>query len=199
MANTFNMLRSNDLIWSFVINNYLLGRQPAAFDLLYWNADQTNMPKEMHLFYLRECYQNNTLSKGEMTLGGERLDLGKVKIPVYLQSSQDDHIAPYRSVYKSVRLLGGEKRFIVAGSGHIAGVINPPSANKYQHWTNEAQPADVADWFAGATAHPGSWWPDWNAWAAAKSGKKVAARIPGTGKLAVIEDAPGSYVKIKGR
>ncbi len=199
MANTFNMLRSNDLIWSFVINNYLLGKQPAPFDLLYWNADQTNMPKQMHLFYLRECYQKNTLSKGEMVLAGERLELSKITIPVYLQSAQDDHIAPYRSVYKSVRLLGGNKRFIIAGSGHIAGVINPPSANKYQYWTNDEHPDDVEDWFRQAAAHPGSWWPDWNAWVAANSGKKVPARIPGGGKLPVIEDAPGSYVKIKGR
>jgi len=197
MANTFNMLRSNDLIWSFVINNYLLGKPPAPFDLLYWNADQTNMPKQMHLFYLRECYLNNTLSKGEMVLGGERLDLGKIKIPVYLQSSRDDHIAPYHSVYKGVRLYGGEARFIVAGSGHIAGVINPPAANKYQYWTNTGQPLDAESWLAGATEHPGSWWPDWHKWVSAKSGKKVATRQPGSGKLPVIEDAPGSYVKVK--
>lgn len=199
MSNTFNMLRSNDLIWSFVVNNYLLGKEPAPFDLLFWNADQTNMPKEMHLFYLRECYLKNTLSKGEMTLGGEKLDLGKIKTPVFLQSSLEDHIAPYRSVYKSTRLLGGDTRFIIAGSGHIAGVINPPSANKYQYWTNETLPENVEDWRKGAIEHPGSWWGYWHEWHSAKSGKKVPARIPGDGKLKVIEDAPGSYVKIKGR
>ncbi|MFP5469847.1 MAG: PHA/PHB synthase family protein, partial [Alphaproteobacteria bacterium] len=199
MSNTFNMLRSNDLIWSFVVNNYMLGKEPAPFDLLYWNADQTNMPKEMHLFYLRECYLNNTLSKGEMVLGGEKLDLGKIKIPVYLQSSVDDHIAPYRSVYKSTRLLGGDVRFIIAGSGHIAGVINPPAANKYQYWTNDALPDDVEEWRKGAVEHPGSWWTDWHAWHSAKSGKKVPAREPGSGALPVLEDAPGSYVKVKGR
>ncbi len=199
MSNTFNMLRSNDLIWSFVVNNYMLGKEPAPFDLLYWNADQTNMPKEMHLFYMRECYLNNTLSKGEMVLGGEKLDLGKIKIPVYLQSSIDDHIAPYRSVYKSTKLLGGDVRFMIAGSGHIAGVINPPAAKKYQYWTNDALPDDVEEWRKGAVEHPGSWWPNWHEWHAPKSGKKVPARIPGSGKLPVLEDAPGSYVKVKGR
>ncbi len=199
MSHTFNMLRSNDLIWSFVVNNYMLGKEPAPFDLLYWNADQTNMPKEMHLFYLRECYLNNTLSKGEMVLGGERLDLGKIKIPVYLQSSVDDHIAPYRSVYKSTRLLGGEVNFIIAGSGHIAGVINPPSANKYQYWMNGELPDDVEEWRKGATEYPGSWWPNWHIWHSAKSGRKVPARVPGSGKLPVLQDAPGSYVLIKGR
>jgi polyhydroxyalkanoate synthase len=199
MSNTFNMLRSNDLIWSFVVNNYLLGKEPAPFDLLYWNSDQTNMPKEMHLFYLRECYLNNTLSKGEMVLGGETLDLGKIKIPVYLQSSIDDHIAPYRSVYKSTKLLGGEVNFIIAGSGHIAGVINPPSANKYQYWKNEELPDDVEEWRKGATEYPGSWWPNWHIWHSAKSGKKVPAREPGGGKLPVLQDAPGSYVLVKGR
>jgi len=199
MSNTFNMLRSNDLIWSFVVNNYLLGKEPAPFDLLYWNSDQTNMPKEMHLFYLRECYLNNTLSRGEMVLGGEKLDLGKIKIPVYLQSSIDDHIAPYRSVYKSTKLLGGEVNFIIAGSGHIAGVINPPSANKYQYWSNKELPDDVEEWRKGATEHPGSWWPGWHIWHSAKSGKKVPARVPGSGKLKVLQDAPGSYVLVKGR
>ncbi len=198
MAHMFNTLRSNDLIWSFVINNYLLGKDPAPFDLLYWNSDQTNMPKQMHLFYLRECYLENNLARGRMKLGGETLDLHKVKIPVYLQSSQDDHIAPYRSVYKATRLFGGKNRFIIAGSGHIAGVINPPSARKYCHWTNDALPDDVEQWFDEATQHPGSWWDDWHKWQSRKSGRKVPARQPGDGKLPVIEDAPGRYVKVKG-
>lgn len=197
MFNTFNMLRANDLIWSFVVNNYLLGRDPFPFDLLYWNADQTNMPKKMHMFYLRQCYQHNNLAEGRMVLGGETLDLGKVKIPMYIQSSREDHIAPYNSVYKSTRLFKGPIRFIVAGSGHIAGVINPPAAKKYQHWTNDELPEDVEDWLAGATEHPGSWWPDWHKWLSRKSGKKVPARKPRDGELRPIEDAPGSYVKTK--
>jgi polyhydroxyalkanoate synthase subunit PhaC len=199
MSNTFNMLRANDLIWSFVVNNYLLGKEPAPFDLLYWNADQTNMPKEMHLFYLRECYLHNKLAKGEMVLGGEKLDLSKITIPVFLQSSVDDHIAPYRSIYKSTKLLGGEVNFLIAGSGHIAGVINPPSQNKYQYWKNESLPDDVEEWRRGATEYPGSWWPNWHVWHAAHSGERVPARQPGSNILPALEDAPGSYVKVKGR
>ena len=197
MATTFNMLRANDLIWSFVINNYMLGKQPMPFDLLYWNSDTTRMPERMHLFYLRECYKNNALAKGEMTLGGQRLDLTKVKIPVYLQSAKEDHIAPFRSVYKATKLFKGPVRFILAGSGHIAGVINPPAAKKYQYWTNDALPAKVEDWQAGAVEHPGSWWPDWNSWLSKLSGPKVPARKPGDGKLQTLGDAPGSYVKVK--
>lgn len=199
MARTFNMLRSNDLIWSYVVNNYLLGRGPKPFDLLYWNADATRMPAKMHVFYLRECYLNNNLARGEMVLGGERLDLSRVGIPIYLQSSREDHIAPYRSVYKATGLFSGPVRYILAGSGHIAGVINPPEAKKYQYWINpkKALPDSVDDWLAGAEEHPGSWWPDWEAWLRRKSGKKVAARVPGDGGLDVLEDAPGSYVMVK--
>jgi polyhydroxyalkanoate synthase len=197
MATTFNMLRANDLIWSFVINNYMLGKQPLPFDLLYWNSDTTRMPEKMHLFYLRECYKNNALAKGEMVLGGQKLDLTKVRIPVYLQSAKEDHIAPFRSVYKATKLLKGPVRFILAGSGHIAGVINPPAAKKYQYWTSDALPEKVEDWQAGAKEHPGSWWPDWNAWLSQLSGPKVPARKPGDGKLPTLGDAPGSYVKVK--
>jgi polyhydroxyalkanoate synthase subunit PhaC len=197
MADTFNALRANDLIWSFFVNNYLMGKEPRPFDLLFWNADQTRMPKALHLFYLRQFYRDNKLAKGELVLGGEKLDLGKVKIPLYVQSSKEDHIAPYRSVYKGARLFGGPTRFMMAGSGHIAGVINAPEAHKYQHWTNEALPAAVDEWIAGATEHPGSWWPDWAAWLAQRSGKKIAARDPSKGPLKPIEDAPGSYVKVK--
>lgn len=197
MAGTFNMLRSNDLVWSYVVNNYLLGREPMAFDLLYWNADATRMPARMHVFYLRECYLNNNLAEGRMTLGGVKLDLRKVKVPVYLQSSREDHIAPYRSVYKSTRLFGGPIRFMMAGSGHIAGVINPPSAKKYQHWINEELPETVEEWVKGATEHPGSWWNNWLEWILPHSGPMVPARIPGDAGLAIIEDAPGSYVKVK--
>lgn len=197
MATTFNMLRSNDLIWTFVVNNYLLGKDPIRFDLLYWNADATRMPIAMHMFYLRECYKNNNLARGLMELGGVKIDLSKVKVPVFLQSAREDHIAPYRSVYKSTKLFGGPITFMMAGSGHIAGVINHPDAKKYQHWTNEKLPATVEDWIAGATEHPGSWWDYWDTWLSAKSGAKVAARVPGDHKLRVIEDAPGSYVKMK--
>jgi poly[(R)-3-hydroxyalkanoate] polymerase subunit PhaC len=209
MGTTFNMLRANDLIWSFVVSNYLLGKEPAPFDLLYWNSDTTRMPEATHLFYLREFYKNNALSQGKMSFDNVKLDLAKVKTPVYLQSAKEDHIAPFRSVYKSTRLFGGPVRFIIAGSGHIAGVINPPSAKKYQYWTNDAFgaqpdgkvaapfPAGVEEWQAGTVEHPGSWWGDWDAWLSRLSGKKVAARKPGDGKLKVLGDAPGTYVKVK--
>ena len=197
MASTFNMLRSNDLIWNYVVNNYLLGREPMPFDILFWNSDATRLPSAMHVFYLRECYLENKLAEGRMELGGEELHLGDVKVPVYLQSSREDHISPYNSVYKATRLFGGPVRFICAGSGHIAGVINPPSSGKYNHWTNENLPATPGEWFAGATDHKGSWWPDWEQWLSEKSGEMVPARKPGSGKLKVLEDAPGSYVLVK--
>ncbi len=197
MATTFNMLRANDLIWSFVVSNYLLGKTPAPFDLLYWNSDTTRMPEKMHLFYLRECYLDNKLALGKMTFGDVKLDLTKVKLPVYLQSAREDHIAPFRSVYKATKLFKGPVRFIMAGSGHIAGVINPPAGGKYQYWTNDKLPATVEDWQTGAQEHPGSWWPDWDNWLSKLSGKKIPARKPGSGKLKALCDAPGTYVKIK--
>ena len=197
MAGTFNALRANDLIWSFFVNNYLMGKDPRPFDLLYWNSDQTRMPRALHLFYLREFYQKNMLAEGKLVLGGETLDLSKVKTPIYAQSSKEDHIAPALSVYKGVKLFGGEKTFIMAGSGHIAGVINHPDARKYQYWTNPDLPETLEQWQAGAVEHPGSWWPDWAKWLAEKSGGKVKARDPSKGKLKAIEDAPGSYVKVK--
>ncbi len=164
MATTFNMLRANDLIWSFVINNYMLGKEPVPFDLLYWNSDTTRMPEATHLFYLRQFYRNNALARGEVVIDNVKLDLGKVTIPVYLQSAKDDHIAPFRSIYKTTGLMKGPIRFIIAGSGHIAGVINPPAAHKYQYWTNDSLPKTIEEWQAGAVEHPGSWWPDWDAW-----------------------------------
>ncbi len=197
LANTFNALRANDLIWSFVVNNYLLGKDPRRFDLLYWNSDQTRMPLKMQMFYLREFYRDNKLARGALTMGGEAIDLSKVSIPVYLQASKDDHIAPYRSVYKSTQLFGGPVRFMCAGSGHIAGVINHPDAQKYMYWTNDSAPHSVEDWWADAEEHAGSWWPDWHGWLSKRSGKKVPARHPGDGKLDIIEPAPGSYVKVK--
>ena len=197
MATTFNMLRANDLIWSFVINNYMLGKQPMPFDLLYWNSDTTRMPEKTHLFYLRECYKENNLAQGKMVLGGKTIDLSKVKVPVYLQSAKEDHIAPYRSIFKTTKLFKGPIRFILAGSGHIAGVINAPVAKKYQYWTNDKIPATVEKWMEGAKEHPGSWWPDWDKWLGKLSGKKIPARKPGDGKLPVLGDAPGEYVKVK--
>jgi polyhydroxyalkanoate synthase len=197
MAGAFNMLRANDLIWSFVINNYLLGKQPMPFDLLYWNSDTTRMPEKLHLSYLRNCYKENALARGKMEMAGVKLDLAKIKVPVYLQSAKEDHIAPAASVFKSVNLFGGPVRFIIAGSGHIAGVINPPAAKKYQHWTNDKGAKDIEAWRKGATEHPGSWWPDWDQWLSKLSGKKIPARQPGDGGLKVLGDAPGTYVKVK--
>ncbi|PID62352.1 MAG: class I poly(R)-hydroxyalkanoic acid synthase [Gammaproteobacteria bacterium] len=200
MASAFNLLRSNDLIWSFVINNYLMGEPPRAFDLLFWNSDATRMPKRMLSFYLRNMYQRNLLKEpGGITLDGEPIDIGKVTIPCYFVATHDDHIAPWKSSYMGAKVLGGGRktRFVVGGSGHIAGIINPPAANKYGYRTNEAMPASPDDWFAGAEQHEGSWWNDWMAWMRPKSGRKVAARQPGDGKLEVIEPAPGSYVKVR--
>ncbi len=198
MSTAFNLLRSNDLIWSYYVNNYLLGKDPMAFDLLYWNADATRMPRTLHMYYLRQMYLNNNLAKpGGITLDGVAIDLTKVKIPVYLQAAKEDHIAPYNSVFKATGLYQGPVRFMLAGSGHIAGVVNPPSANKYNYWMNEDQPKDLDAWIDGAQSHPGSWWDDWHKWLSKKSGTKVKARTPGDGKLKVLEDAPGSYVTVK--
>jgi len=197
MADTFNMLRANDLIWSFFVNNYLLGKEPTAFDLLFWNADQTRMPKALHLGYLRNFYMNNAMAKGELSLAGVPLDLKTVKTPIYVQASREDHIAPMRSVYRGAKLFGGPVTFTLAGSGHIAGVINPPAANKYQHWTNAALPDTLEDWQAGAVEHKGSWWPHWAAWLRERSGDMIPARDPAAGPLTPIEDAPGRYVKVR--
>ncbi len=198
MATTFNMLRANDLIWSFVVNNYLLGNEPFPFDLLYWNSDSTRMPARMHSFYLRNMYQQNLLSKpGGITLAGEALDLGAIKVPAYFLSTREDHIAPWRSTYKGTQLLGGKKRFVLAASGHIAGVVNPPDGGKYNHWVNTNLPPDPQSWLEGATELAGSWWPDWHRWVAGKNPPMVPARLPGDHDLAPIEDAPGSYVKVR--
>jgi poly[(R)-3-hydroxyalkanoate] polymerase subunit PhaC len=196
MASTFNMLRANDLIWSFVVNNYLLGKDPFPFDLLYWNSDSTRMPAAMHSFYLRRMYQENKLVEaGGITLKGVSLDLRRIKTPTYILSTREDHIAPWIATYAATQLYRGPVRFVLAASGHVAGVVNPPDANKYGYWTNDELPADAQAWLAGAKQNPGSWWVDWAAWAAKHSGPKVPARKPGDGKLKPIEDAPGSYVK----
>lgn len=198
MSQVFNMMRDNDLIWSFVVNNYLLGREPMAFDLLYWNSDNTRMPAMMHGMYLRKMYlENRLVTPGGIALAGTPIDLTKIKTPVYMLSTSDDHIAPWKSTYAATQLYAGPVRFVLSASGHIAGVINPPAANKYCHWTNAKTPKDPDAWLNAATRHEGSWWPDWQKWIAKKSGGQVAARLPGGGKLAVIEDAPGSYAAVR--
>ena len=192
MASTFNLLRANDLVWSFVINNYLMGKDPFPFDLLYWNSDATRMPAKMHSFYLRNMYLKNQLGvPGAIELAGVPIDLSKVKLPAYFISTVEDHIAPWKSTYKGAKYLGGPVRFVLGGSGHIAGIVNPPAAKKYHYWTNEGLPATAEAWLEGATQRPGSWWEDWQHWIAAQNGDdKVPARIPSR----AIEDAPGSYV-----
>ena len=199
MATTFNMLRANDLIWSFVINNYLLGKEPFPFDLLYWNSDSTRMPANMHSFYLRNMYMKNALSRpGGISLGAVPIDLRRVTMPSYFISTAEDHIAPWKSTYLGARLLGGPVRFVLGGSGHIAGIVNPPSAGKYCYWTNEELAETPEAWQEGASCHEGSWWNDWQSWIAAKSpGGRVPARVPGEGRLKPIEDAPGSYASLR--
>ncbi|HEX5326663.1 MAG TPA: class I poly(R)-hydroxyalkanoic acid synthase [Acetobacteraceae bacterium] len=198
MATTFNMLRANDLIWSFVVNNYLLGNDPFPFDLLYWNADSTRMPARMHSFYLRKMYQENLLKDpGGINLNGIPVDLRKIMTPAYFLSTREDHIAPWKSTYRGTQLLSGPKRFVLAASGHIAGVVNPPEGGKYSHWINPDLPPDPEDWFRGATEIAGSWWPDWQRWVNAHDNLMVPARVPGSGKLPAIEDAPGSYVRVR--
>ncbi|MCS7268512.1 MAG: class I poly(R)-hydroxyalkanoic acid synthase [Geminicoccaceae bacterium] len=198
MATTFNLLRANDLIWSFVVNNYLLGKDPFPFDLLYWNSDSTRMPAAMHSFYLRKFYYENKLVEpGGIVLAGIPIDLRRIDLPVYIVSTREDHIAPWKSTYAATQLYRGEKRFVLAGSGHIAGIINPPASSKYGYWTNDELPPDPDAWLAGAVHHKGSWWNDWAEWMAARSGPMVPARRPGEGGLPVLEDAPGSYVRVK--
>ncbi len=184
MANTFNMLRSNDLIWPYVVNNYLRGKKPYPFDILYWNADATRMPAANHSFYLRNCYLNNRLTKGEMEIAGVKLDLKKVTVPIYNLATREDHIAPAKSVLHGSQFFGGPVKYVLAGSGHIAGVVNPPSKPKYQYWTGNAPSgSDVDAWMKTATEHPGSWWPDWLEWIKSHGDETVPARAIGGGKL----------------
>ncbi|NGM23437.1 class I poly(R)-hydroxyalkanoic acid synthase [Roseomonas stagni] len=197
MATTFNMLRANDLIWSFVVNNYLMGQEPFPFDLLYWNDDSTRMPAKMHSFYLRRMYQQNDLVKpGGIELDGVALDLRKIKVPTYMISTREDHIAPWKSTYRGTQIYGGKTRFVLAASGHIAGVVNPPDSGKYSHWVNESLPPDPEEWFKGATELSGSWWPDWQRWVTAQDRTMVPARVPGDGALTPLADAPGTYVTV---
>jgi len=198
MATTFNMLRANDLIWSFVVNNYLLGRDPFPFDLLYWNSDSTRMPATMHSYYLRNMYIRNLLAQpGGIELDGVPIDLGQVRAAVYFASTLEDHIAPWRSTYAGAKRFRGPVRFVLGGSGHIAGIVNPPAANKYGYWTHPKLPDAADQWLKRATQHPGSWWTDWAGWVAQHGGDKVPPRIPGKGGLKPIEDAPGSYVRMR--
>ena len=198
MASVFNMLRSNDLVWPYVINNYLHGKAPFPFDLLYWNSDATRLPAANHSFYLRNCYLDNKMSKGKMMLGNTPIDLKAIKIPIYNLATREDHIAPAKSVMLGSKYFGGEVKFVVSGSGHIAGVVNPPAKKKYQYWTGpKPRNADVEGWLAKAKENPGSWWPDWLLWITRQSPTEVPARVPGDGALKPIEDAPGSYVKVR--
>jgi polyhydroxyalkanoate synthase len=197
MGNTFNMLRANDLIWSFVVNNYLLGKEPVPFDLLHWNADSTRMPACMHTFYLRNMYVRNALrDPGGVTLGGVPIDVSKIKQPAYFISTAEDHIAPWKTTFEGAKLLSGPVRFVLGGSGHIAGIVNPPAGNKYCFWTGAKPAGDPDAWLDQAKQNPGSWWTDWGAWIAKHAGPRVSARAPGDGKLEIVEDAPGSYAKL---
>ncbi len=196
MATAFNMLRSGDLIWPYVVNNYMRGKEPLPFDLLYWNADATRMAAANHSFYLRNCYLENNLSQGRMELAGRTVSLSDITIPVYNLATKDDHIAPARSVFLGCRYFGGEVELVVAGSGHIAGVVNPPHRNKYQYWTDGKPEGDFDAWMAGAEENPGSWWLHWQQWIVARSDDRVPARKVGKG-VNVLGDAPGSYVKVR--
>jgi len=198
MVTVFNLLRSNDLIWPYIINNYLKGKAPFPFDLLYWNSDATRLPAANHSYYLRNCYLDNRLTKGGAKLGDTPIDLSKIKIPVYNLATREDHIAPARSVLLGSTFFGGPVKYVMAGSGHIAGVVNPPDKRKYQYWTGpKPTDGDLQAWLSKATEHPGSWWPDWLAWLKEQDPTEVPARVPGDGKLKPIEDAPGSYVKVQ--
>lgn len=200
LASTFSFLRPNDLVWNYVVGNYLKGETPPPFDLLYWNSDSTNLPGPMYAWYLRNTYlENNLVKPGKVTVCGEKLDLGKVDLPVYIYGSREDHIVPIGGAYATVNHLPGKKRFVMGASGHIAGVINPPAKNKRSYWTNDKLPATQAEWLAGAKEHAGSWWPDWSAWLKGHAGKQIAApkAYGKAGKYKAIEPAPGRYVKAR--
>jgi polyhydroxyalkanoate synthase len=196
MATAFNMLRSGDLIWPYVVNNYMRGKEPMPFDLLYWNADSTRMAAANHSYYLRNCYLENNLSQGHMMLAGRTVSLADITIPVYNLASREDHIAPAKSVFLGCKYFGGDVEYVMAGSGHIAGVVNPPSLGKYQHWTGGKPIGDFQQWIEKAKENPGSWWPHWHAWIEARDNTRVKARKPGE-KTKTLGDAPGSYVKVR--
>lgn len=196
MATAFNMLRSGDLIWPYVVNNYMRGKDPLPFDLLYWNANSTRMGAANHSFYLRNCYLENNLSRGTMELAGRTVSLGDITIPIYNLASKEDHIAPALSVFLGSKYFGGPVDYVMAGSGHIAGVVNPPALNKYHYWTGGTPKGDFNQWIANATNHPGSWWPHWQSWIEAKDATRVPARTPGK-HMKTLGDAPGTYVKVR--
>ena len=196
MAQVFNLLRSNDLIWPYIVNVYQKGKEPMPFDLLFWNSDATRMPAANHSFYLRRFYLQNDLSEGRLEIAGVKLDLKKVKVPVYTVATREDHIAPARSVFIGAQCFGGPVRFILAGSGHIAGIIAPPAKSRYPHWTDGPPEGEIEDWIEHAEEHAGSWWPDWQEWVVSHDKRQVKARDIGGGKFKPIEDAPGSYVRV---
>ena len=197
MANAFNMLRSGDLIWPYIVNNYMRGKTPAPFDLLYWNSDTTRMTAANHSFYLRKCYLENALTEGKMMLSGAPVHLSDVKIPIYSLAAREDHIAPARSAFLGCQFFGGDVTYVMSGSGHIAGVINPPDKHKYQYWTGGKPLGSFDDWVAKATEHPGSWWPNWQEWILGLDNHLVPAREPGGNKLKPLGDAPGEYVRVR--
>jgi polyhydroxyalkanoate synthase len=199
MATAFNLLRSNDLIWPYVVNDYLKGKEPLPFDLLYWNSDATRMPCANHSFYLRNCYLENNISRGRLTMLGEKIDLAQVTVPIYNLATKEDHIAPAKSVFVGSAAFGGPVRYVLTGSGHIAGVVNPPSRKKYQYWTGGEVKGSLENWMKTAVEHPGSWWEDWEAWLTSLDSRRIKKRRrPGGTKLNPIEDAPGSYVMMRG-
>jgi polyhydroxyalkanoate synthase len=198
MVTVFNLLRSNDLIWPYIVNNYLKGKAPFPFDLLYWNSDATRLPAANHSFYLRNCYLDNKITKGGVKIGDTPIDLKSVKVPIYNLATREDHIAPAKSVLLGSKFFGGPVKYVLAGSGHIAGVVNPPDKKKYQYWTGpKPRSGNLDTWLGHAKEHPGSWWPDWLAWLKQKDPTEARARVPGDGPLKPIEDAPGSYVKVQ--
>jgi polyhydroxyalkanoate synthase len=198
MAEAFNMLRANDLIWGYMVNNYMLGKEPFPFDLLFWNADSTSMPAKVHHFYLDQFYVRNSFAKGELALDDGRITLADIRGPVYHVATREDHIAPAASVFRGAKAMkNADVRFVLSGSGHIAGIVNPPAAGKYQFWTNSSLDHDTLEaWMADAGETEGSWWPDWHGWLKRRSGGQVPARTPGA-VLGTIEKAPGSYVKVR--
>jgi polyhydroxyalkanoate synthase len=198
MATAFNLLRSNDLIWPYVVNDYLKGKEPLPFDLLYWNADATRMPAANHSFYLRNCYLENNLTRGRATIAGRTVDFSKITVPVYNLATREDHIAPAKSVFVGSAFLGGPVRFVLTGSGHIAGVVNPPSRRKYQYWTGGEPRGSLESWLKQAQERPGSWWDDWQAWLETGNPRIKKKRRPGGGKLKSLGDAPGTYVMDRG-
>jgi polyhydroxyalkanoate synthase len=199
LATVFNALRPNDLVWSYVVNNYLKGRTPEAFDILYWNSDSTNLPGPWYCWYVRNTYLENNLRVPEkVTTCGVPVDLAKVSIPTYVLATREDHIVPWKTAYRSTQLLRGERRFVLGASGHIAGVVNPAAKNRRSYWVNERLPGLADEWFAGAAEHPGSWWTDWDGWLAGHAGETLRApAAPGAAKYPPIEAAPGRYVKFR--